>query len=174
MTEKIARRGIATPDSFEPDLLQKMTVAQVAGNADAVINENTTVAGMRDWLSANKRNENSFIVVNDDSQYAGIVKLSEIYNSKLDADRLLKEIVSSKANQAVNSTDTLRQAVERMSKTGVEVLPVLNSENKVIGVLAYKDVISAYSGHIQKSEFAHIKISLKRRRMKMLVKSRSN
>src|SRR4051812_15256161 len=30
MTEKIARRGIKTPNAYEPDVLDKMTVQQVA------------------------------------------------------------------------------------------------------------------------------------------------
>lgn len=38
MTEKIARRGIYTPDSYEPDILRSLTVAQVLGKG----NKNTS------------------------------------------------------------------------------------------------------------------------------------
>ncbi|MDB5003596.1 MAG: chloride channel protein [Mucilaginibacter sp.] len=174
MTEKIARRGIATPDSFEPDLLQKMTVAEVISDTETVINENTDIEEVRDWLNTNNSNENYFIVVNNAGQYAGTAKLADIYNTKLANNLPLKEIVTTKANLAVSSTDTLRQAVEQMSKIGVEVLPVLSvgSGGKVIGVLSYKGIINAYTSHIEKSQFAHIKISLKRQRIKMLIKGR--
>ncbi|MGY0039401.1 chloride channel protein [Pedobacter sp. NJ-S-72] len=37
MTEKIARRGIYTPDSYEPDILRRMTVAQVLGKGRTVL-----------------------------------------------------------------------------------------------------------------------------------------
>jgi CIC family chloride channel protein len=174
MTEKIARRGIATPDSFEPDLLQKMTVAEVISDTETVINENTDIEEVRDWLNTNNSNENYFIVVNNAGQYAGTAKLADIYNTKLANNLPLKQIVATNANLAVSGTDTLRRAVEQMSKVGVEVLPVLSagSGGKVIGVLSYKDIINAYTSHIEKSEFAHIKISLKRQRIKMLIKGR--
>ncbi|HZX59083.1 MAG TPA: chloride channel protein, partial [Mucilaginibacter sp.] len=42
MTEKIARRGVFTPDSYEPDLLQKVTVAQVMNETDVVVSSKNT------------------------------------------------------------------------------------------------------------------------------------
>lgn len=172
MTEKIARRGIATPDSFEPDMLQKMHVSEVVNEDETVINENITTLEVREWLSTNKSNENYFIVVNDQSEYKGNIKLSDIYNTATDGNKPLKELVSAHAIIAVKSTDTLRQAVEKMAKARAEILPVLSNENKVIGVLSYKDVINAYTNNIERNESAHVKISLKRRGIKMLIKGK--
>ncbi|MCC8424261.1 chloride channel protein [Mucilaginibacter sp. UR6-11] len=172
MTEKIARRGISTPDSFEPDVLQKITVGQMVNSTETVINENTNIQDIRSWLAANPGSDNNFIAVNNQGEYAGTVKLTDIYDQKLNDNLLLKEIVDPKVITGVNTKDNLRHAVEQMSKTGAEVLPVLSAAGKVIGVLAYKDIISAYSRDIEKNEFAHVKISLKRQRIKMLIKGR--
>jgi len=172
MTEKIARRGIATPDSFEPDVLQKMLVSEVINEDETVINENITTQEVREWLNANKSNENYFIVVNDQSEYKGSIKLSAIYNTATDGNKPLKELVSAHAITAVKSSDTLRQAIEKMAKAEAEILPVLSKENKVIGVLSYKDIINAYTQNIQRNESAHVKISLKRRGIKMLIKGK--
>ncbi|MEB0249820.1 chloride channel protein, partial [Mucilaginibacter sp. 5B2] len=38
MTEKIARRGVSTPDSFEPDVLGKLTVAEISNANDLIFN----------------------------------------------------------------------------------------------------------------------------------------
>jgi CIC family chloride channel protein len=170
MTEKIARRAISTPDSFEPDILQKMYVSDVISDAETVINANTTLSEIRDWLSTSNTNDTNFIVVNNHSEYAGTIKLADIYNTKIDDNSSLKDIVN-KPNIAVNNTDTLRRAVEQMSKSGAEILPVL-SDGRVIGVLTYKNIINAYGRYREKSESAHIRISLKRQRIKMLIKGK--
>jgi len=172
MTEKIARRGIVTPDSFEPDMLQKMRVSEVINEDEAVINENITAQEVREWLSANKSNENYFIVVNDQSEYKGSIKLSDIYNTAVDGNQLLKDLVTTQVGIAIKSADTLRQAIAKMSKAGAEVLPVLSNDNKVIGVLSYKDIINAYTQNIERNESAHVKISLKRRGIKMRIKGK--
>ncbi|MES2378672.1 MAG: chloride channel protein [Bacteroidota bacterium] len=171
MTEKIARRGVATPDSFEPDILQKLSVAAVISATETVINVNTTLTEVREWLNTDHTKDSNFIVVNNDGEYAGIIKLADIYNNKLDDDSSLQTIINTKPNIAVNNTDTLREAVEHMSKSGVEILPVLSGD-RIIGVLTYKDIINAYGGYIKKSESAHIRISLKRQRIKMLIKGK--
>jgi H+/Cl- antiporter ClcA/CBS domain-containing protein len=171
MTEKIARRGVATPDSFEPDILQKLSVAAVISATETVININTTLSELRDWLSTSNTIDTNFIVVNNHGEYAGTIKLADIYNNKLDDNSPLQEIVNTVPNIAVNNTDSLRQAVEQMSKIDVEILPVL-SGNRIVGVLTYKDIINAYGGYIEKSEFAHTRISLKRQRIKMLIKGK--
>ena len=49
MTEKIARRGVFTPDSYEPDLLQKVTVAQVMTETDVVISSKNTIREVDEW-----------------------------------------------------------------------------------------------------------------------------
>jgi CIC family chloride channel protein len=172
MTEKIARRGIATPDSFEPDLLQKIKVAEVISDTETVINENTNIKEVQDWLSTAIGNDNQYIVVNNAGEYAGTVKLADIYNNIFDSNMQVKKMISTKAVVYVGGDDTLRSAVAQMSKAGVEVLPVLSTDDKVIGVLTYKDIINAYSQNMEKNELPHIKISLNRQRIKMLIKGK--
>jgi CIC family chloride channel protein len=74
----------------------------------------------------------------------------------------------------IKSTDTLHLAVQSMSKTNAEILPILSAstDGKVVGVLTYKDIIKAYQTNINKNENLHVKISLKRRRMKMVIRGK--
>jgi CIC family chloride channel protein len=172
MTEKIARRGIATPDSFEPDLLQKIKVAEVISDTETVINENTNIKEVQDWLSTAIGNDNQYIVVNNEGEYAGTIKLADIYNNIFDSNMQVKKMINTKAVVYVGGDDTLRSAVAQMSRAEVEVLPVLSTDDKVIGVLTYKDIINAYSQNMEKNELPHIKISLNRQRIKMLIKGK--
>jgi CBS domain-containing protein len=174
MTEKIARRGIFTPDSFEPDILQKMTVSQVVSDEVMVINKESTVRQIKEWLRKNHTDDHYFIMVDNKGAYAGTLKLIDIYQNEINPDSSLQELITKETNLFVNGNDSLRHAVETMSKTGVEVLPIMFSatDRKVIGVLSYKDIINAYQLHLENAARPHIKISLKRQRMKMLIRGR--
>lgn len=175
MTEKIARRGISTPDSFEPDILQKMYVSDVINDKATVLNADNTINEVKDWLSENKIHDNYFILIDKADNYAGTLKLTDLYDTKTDGNASLGDIAVYEAGTMIKGTDTLHQAVQRMSKTNAEIMPILSTSagGKVIGVLTYKDVIKAYQTNIHKNENLHIKISLKRRRMKMVIRGKN-
>jgi hypothetical protein len=59
-----------------------------------------------------------------------------------------------------------------LANRSAEVLPVISAEsNKVIGVLSYRDILSGYKEQGE-NENPHIHISLKRQRLKMLIRGR--
>jgi H+/Cl- antiporter ClcA/predicted transcriptional regulator len=172
MTEKIARRGVFTPDSFEPDILQKMTVGQVIREEGIVINDKSTVSELRTWLGRNVTDDNYLILVNDLGVYVGTIQITTIYQDKLSPDTLLKQIIKQQPALFISSKDTLRKALETMSKTGADVLPISSSGNdrSLVGVLSYKDIVKAYQIQMDADDNTHVKISLKRQRIKMPVK----
>ena len=170
MTEKIARRGVVTPDSYEPDILQKTKVSEVIGKQGVILRSNNTISEVRELLSSKNIQDSYLITVNDNLEYAGTVKLTDLYKEPVNADLKLKKIVQPDY-LLVHNNDTLRTAVELMSKQIGDVLPVINSDDhKVIGVLSYRDIISGYNDQLTENEDARTQISLRRRRMKMLLK----
>jgi CIC family chloride channel protein len=172
MTEKIARRGVFTPDSFEADLLGKLTVAQVISEDGLVLSSENTVKEVRDWLKVNNGHANYFVMVNTDGAYIGTINRTDIFRHGLDPVSHLGDIVKD-GHVYVRSTDSLRTAVELMAKQTAEVLPVIAAgSNKVIGVLSYRDILSTYKEQMEENENAYIHISLKRRRLKMLIRGR--
>lgn len=172
MTEKIARRGVFTPDSLEPDVLQKINVAQVMSDEKVVFNSNNTIGEVKEWLSANNVQENYLIIVDDQFEYTGTVKLHDVYTAKSDPDTKLQQIA--KENHLyIKNNETLRKAVEMMAKQNAEVLPVLSAnDRKVIGVLTYRDIILSYKYRLDENENASTRISLKRQRIKMLIRGK--
>lgn len=173
MTEKIARRGVFTPDSYEPDLLQKISVAQVMNEDDVVLSAQNTVREVSEWLEENPHHEDYLIAVDDDGSYAGILKLADLYVSYPNGGTLLKSIIT-RPHTFLKNEDTLRNAVEQMAKQEVEALPVISSKgNKIIGILTYQSILSAYKHNLEENETANTQISLKRRRMKMMIRGRN-
>ena len=173
MTEKIARRGVFTPDSFEADLLGKLTVGQVIGDEGLLLSLDNTVKEVRDWLKVNNDQANYFVVINDKKEYQGTAYRSDIFRHGLDPETHLSEIVKN-SSVSIKNTDTLRQAVNLMSTQTAEVLPVIEAGGKkVTGVLSYRDILSSYKEQMEENEHAHIHISLKRQRLKMLIRGRN-
>ncbi|MES2279463.1 MAG: chloride channel protein [Bacteroidota bacterium] len=117
MTEKIARRGVYTPDTYEADPLQKLKVADV------------------------------------------------MHTKTITGDVTLKH--------SIKTSDSLRKAVELMAKTGLEVLQVEDARtHQYAGTLTYKDVLKSYQYQSEENEHAYTNLSLKRRRLKMLILSK--
>jgi len=111
------------------------------------------------------------VVVNEYSEFKGIIQLADIYSEIYNGASII-ECVSKTSNAAVKSSDTLRSAVELMAQQAVELLPVLEN-NKVIGVLTYSNIISSYKQNFDENETAITHISLKRQRMKIVLKGKS-
>jgi CIC family chloride channel protein len=125
MTEKIARRGIYTPDAYEPDILRRITVSQVLGKLNTIQEQ----------------------IINE---------------------LLKREFPILKPN------DPLSKAVELMASSGEEHLPVVlnNDSNEIIGLLTYKDILHAYKLYHKENQEVGINLSLKRQRLKMMIRSR--
>ncbi|GAB2982118.1 chloride channel protein [Mucilaginibacter puniceus] len=170
MTEKIARRGVSTPDSFEPDILGKLTVAEITNANDLILNSESEISEVRNIIESKNTGTQFFIVAEEKGNYVGIVNLADIYKYDINAADSLKSILLS-SDQSVKSTDSLRTAVENMAEKEVEALAVV-SQNKVIGLISYKDIINAYKSHHEENDRTNINISLKRQRLKVFVRGR--
>lgn len=172
MTEKIARRGVYTPDSYEPDLLQVLTVADVNNEVGETLKSNSTIAETRARLTGNNITQSFFIVTNSDGSYAGMVSLTDIYNHSISAELIISNITKA-SKQAVRSNDPLKRVVEIMAEESVEVLPVIAAGNTIAGQISYKEILNTYYQYVAENRKQNTQISLKRRRLKIAARGRS-
>lgn len=170
MTEKIARRGIKTPDSFEPDVLGRMTVSQVIGDSGIVFNEENEIGEVRDWLEKEKGyGGNHFIIVSNENVFRGIVSSSTLYSHQHELQSTIGSLISRKVI-SIEMENTLRTAIEIMLKENVDVLPVTDNEQTITGILTHEDILSAYKMGIAENTNSYRNISVKRNTFKMLIK----
>ena len=172
MTEKIARRGVYTPDSYEPDLLQVLTVADVNNEVGETLKSNSTIAETRARLTGNNITQSFFIVTNSDGSYAGMVSLTDIYNHSISAELTISNITKA-SKQAVRSNDPLKRVVEIMAEESAEVLPVIAAGNTIAGQISYKEILNTYYQYVAENRKQNTQISLKRRRLKIAARGRS-
>jgi H+/Cl- antiporter ClcA len=169
MTEKITRRGVKTPDSYEPDILETISVKQVMSENGLMLSEDNRIGEVRDWLEKETDyNSNYFIIVSNTDEFRGIISSSNLFSNHHQPDRLVGSLI--KRNSVSISVDnSLRTAVEMMAKENIDILPVISNENNIIGILSYKDIISAYKSDIDNYIKKRPSISLKRNGLKILV-----
>jgi len=171
MTEKIARRGIKTPHSYEPDILEKVSVEQVLRKDGLVVSSNNSILDVREFLKKENYQSGNYVVIVDEKfAFKGIVSLSNINSSHHDVNKRIDTLIKRKLC-SVLKTDSLRTAVETMAKENLDVLPVISNDDevKVVGILSYKNIISAYKYRFDEHEQKHSQISFKRGGLKVLL-----
>lgn len=172
MTEKIARRGVKTPHSYEPDVLEKLTVEQVLTDSGMIIGEENTIKEVREWYAgeAAENKSNYFIIASKEGTYKGILSSSNLLSNHHPEGNTVVSLVKRNGIH-IKMDDTLKVAVETMAKENVDVLPVISSteKNNILGILSYQDIIATYKHGINDHEKKDPAISLKRRKLKILV-----
>ena len=172
MTEKIARRGVKTPDSYEPDILEKISVEQVIKENGVVVSEDNTVKEVKEWLGKEPDyNSAYFIISSNEGEYKGILSSSTIFSNLQSDDSRVGSLIKRK-NISVGIGSSLRTAVEIMAKENTDVLPVVSKENNnsIIGILSYREIIASYKKNMEEHVKKHPDISLKRRGLKILLR----
>lgn len=170
MTEKITRRGVKTPDSYEPDILETINADQVMQENGLVLSEDNTIREVRDWLRhESDYKSNYFIIVSSQNEYRGIISSSNLFSEHHAEDQLIGALIK-RNNVSVNASDSLRTAVEKMATENIDLLPVISKENTISGIISYKDIISAYKSDIENDVEKRPSISLKRSGLKMLLR----
>jgi CIC family chloride channel protein len=172
MTEKIARRGVKTPHSYEQDMLEQIKIEQVMNQHELILSEENSIGEVREWLNNEDRKTGSyFIVVNRNDEYKGVIHLSHLFSNEYSVTDAISMLVKSKP-PFVAMEDSLRTAVELMAKEDTDALPVRSKEdkNKMAGVISYKEIISAYKQDLDNHEKKEAHISLKRGGLKFILK----
>ncbi len=173
MTEKMARRGVKTPLSYEPDILEKITVGQAVPKKGTIISEGNSIKEVREWLDQDQSpKSNYFIVSSDTGSYKGILSYSDLLSTQHDQNKSVGTLVKPDLVY-IGLSDTLLRAVETMAKENIDVLPVLSKgDMTILGILSYRDIIGAYRYGMDENEMKIPSISLKKQRLKILVRGK--
>ena len=173
MTEKIARRGINTPNSYEPDILEKLTVEQILTDNGIIISEENKIKEVREWLDVEPDYKlNYFIISSNQGEYRGILSASNLYSNIHTPENLVGSLI--KRNKIyISLNDSLKTAVETMAKENIDVLPVVsNDDGTIIGILSYRDIIDTYKYSLEEHEKKNPAISLKRKGLKIMLRGK--
>lgn len=173
MTEKIKRRGIFTPDAYEPDVLQQMNVGEVMEYIKPQIAINQTIKEVKGWVKMHRPDRHMLIVKDEVGNLAGTLKLKDLHNTDLDEDQSIDSLVDKKIIY-IYPESQLSFAVEMMDRYHTDLIPVVQRTEKTqsIGLLTPTLVFAAYRKARYADQQLQRSISLKRSGYRMLVKSK--
>ncbi|HEY6975651.1 MAG TPA: chloride channel protein [Chitinophagaceae bacterium] len=175
MTEKIKRRGVFTPDAYEPDILQRVTVQAVMEEDIEILSAENTLEEVKKWIgeSSGENLLKAIAVVDKNENLIGTVQLNHVQQSALPSNTTIADFISGK-NIYVYNDSQLSFAVDLMDRFNVDYLPVVNRSNKkkVVGALTHKDVFAAYRKRRHEESIFRQNISLKRQGYKLIVRGK--
>lgn len=172
MTEKIARRGVKTPYSYEPDLLEKLTVKQVLKSVGMVINEHETIKNIKEQLYLEKgEQQNYFVIADNEGEYKGILSFANIFDTNNSEENEVLTLLKG-TYLTIKLNDSLLTAAETMAKENSDVLPVVSNE-KIVGIVSYRDILATYKQGVETHEMKNPNISLKRKSYKILIRGQN-
>ena len=176
MTEKIERRGVSTPNSFEPDILQQVLVKEVLNDEASVLNIENTIKEAREWVKENSITEGqatAFVLVDNEGILAGTILRKMIFGKQYPDDTRLTDLITD-IGPYVYEESRLSLAIDLMAKYDFDVLPVVSQgkDKKVISVLSHKEILSSYSKRRHEVETFQRAISIRRRSIKVILKGK--
>ena len=177
MTEKISRRGINTPDSYMPDVLNSFLVKDVLIDEVNVLSANDTIAEVREFIDepVGDNFSLSYAVVddNDGDKLLGIANIREILSSKYIGEEKLSILLKGHTI-TINEDDNLHKAIDKMVAHNVDVLPVVTREDKhhLKGVLTHRQVLEAFEIKRKESVDKEISISVREKSMRIYLRGR--
>lgn len=166
MTEKIARRGIRTPDSYEPDILEQLSVEQVMDRRVP------TVPGQvkaKDLLAKLDPKVEYLFITDPEDSFVGIVRVLDLRTA---ADPQAEVIAFAKTPHVVRSTDDLRTAAGELARSSDQGPVAVVEDGTVVGLLTSAALLQAYGHRMDEHAENDASILLHRRRLKVMAQSK--
>ncbi|MEQ8853841.1 chloride channel protein [Gimesia sp.] len=147
MTEKIARRGIRTPEDYEADLLEQVHVSSIMTKDVVTLQSNNKIADVQEWLAtrSNHTSHQGFPVVDDHGVTVGVLTQRDVLTADASSDRTLDKIIN-RPPLFVYDDCTVRQATDHMVNHEVGRLPVIqrSKNGELVGIITRSDILSVF------------------------------
>lgn len=147
MTEKISRRGLHVPHSYQADPLTQARVSDYASLKPVTLLATQSVAEVRAWLDTHAPGSyhQGYAVVDANGAALGVITRKSLYGADIDATQQLGSLVRDPA-VCVNMETTLAEAILKLSAHDIGRLPVIASDGsgRVVGMLTRSDILALW------------------------------
>jgi H+/Cl- antiporter ClcA/predicted transcriptional regulator len=153
MTEKIARRGIRTPDEYLADPLDQILVRDIASKPVISLNAHESLIDLRLRLTTTTDDfHQGYPVIDHNGTLSGVVARRDLLNCDLDTHRIVADIIQKPAIYVYDDC-TVRQAADQMVNHDIGRLPVVSRQQprRMIGIITRSDVLSGYRKRLRES-----------------------
>jgi chloride channel protein, CIC family len=146
MTEKLARRGVKVGRAYEVDALRHTLVRDAMTARVETLPSDATVAEAKALLKSSSHH--AYPLVDGEGRCAGIVARSDLLLDTSQPFEQVSEICEADPVM-VDGSDTLAGALETMLAEGVEQLAVVDSGERLTGILTRTDILKVRLGLVE-------------------------
>ncbi|OAI54131.1 chloride channel protein [Planctomyces sp. SCGC AG-212-M04] len=155
MTEKIARRGIKTPEEYMADALDHVHVRDVATKQVVTLKADDRAETVRKWMESGApgTTHQGYPVVNEMGVLIGVLTRRNVLNPAIQGGQRIGELVS-RPPKFVYDDCTVRQAADHMVNHDIGRLPVVKRDGLGIpvGMITRSDVLSVFQRRVREAE----------------------
>ncbi len=143
--------GKIQPDLLPSDesLLKNMNLSRILEKGFLTIDPDASLGDLVNIFTRAKRNV--FPVVNKDNIYFGIISLNDVRKLLFDVDRynsvMIKDIMI-KTPENIYTDDRMDQVMDKFVRTKTWNLPVIDHNNKYIGMVSQSTIFSSYRNQV--------------------------
>jgi chloride channel protein, CIC family len=154
-TQKLKFKGIVMRQGREETILRHTSVSSVLHTEYRSFHEDAplaTVLGEALGVS-----QTTFPVVDPDGHLAGVIRVQDLHRSLEDRGFLEAVLVAAdlaSPTRVLHQSDNVEHALDLLTETGADLLPVVDTNECLMGVVFSSDVLERYSHELQKLRLA--------------------
>ncbi len=154
-TQKLKWKGISLKQGREESILQQLKVESVLRRDYGSFPED---ADLRSILAeALGSTRTTFPVLDPDGALAGVIRVQDLHRALDDRGALESVVVAAdlaSPSRSVHRDANVEEALEILTETGAELLPVVDEGDKVVGIVLAGDILERYSHELRKLRLA--------------------
>jgi CBS domain-containing protein len=145
-TERLRRKGVHAHHGQDVNILRAIPVAHALRHEENTIADTASFDALVRLALETRRNV--IFTVDDAGRFTGVVVLQDLKYVLNDPEELTHayDIVDFKQEIApISVTQFLDTVVNRFAETGLDCLPVVDAEGKLVGAITMEDIVSHYN-----------------------------
>ncbi|MCA9300688.1 MAG: chloride channel protein, partial [Phycisphaerales bacterium] len=154
-TQKLKWKGISLRQGREESILHGLDVRTVMRPSPKCFPEGAALTTiLADALGAA---QTSFPLLTDEGRVAGMLRIQDLHRALDDRGALEAVVVAGDLGVPVpvlRGDDNVERALEALSESGADLLPVVDGDERLVGVVLSSDVLERYSHELRKLRLA--------------------
>ena len=154
-TQKLKWKGISLKQGREESILRQMKVEGVLRREYRSFPEEAQLPTI--LAEALGGHQTTFPIVDPDGVLGGVIRLQDLHQALDDRGALEAVVVAADLAtpcRTVSEGTTVEEALDLLTETGAELLPVVDEGERVVGVVLAGDILERYSHELRKLRLA--------------------
>ncbi len=154
-TQKLKWKGITLRQGREETILRHLSVRDVLRREYRSFPEDAPLPGLLGEALGSP--QTTFPVIGPAGELAGVIRVQDLHRALDDRSALEGVLMAADLatpSRTLHEDDTVEEALDQLTETGADLLPVVDGQEKLLGVVLASDVLERYSHELRKLRLA--------------------